>query len=93
VSASGWQDRARRAGAWWAKADLDRVLAREAGDIPGAGHRAALVDGHGGRALYAIQGGGHSVPHPAMHGWRLLGNSNRDIHAADEIWEFFQSAP
>lgn len=44
-------------------------------------------------ALYAIQGGGHSVPHPAMHGWRLLGNSNRDIHAANEIWEFFQSAP
>jgi len=44
-------------------------------------------------ALYAIQGGGHSVPHPAMHGWRLLGNSNRDIHAANEIWDFFQSAP
>jgi len=44
-------------------------------------------------ALYAIQGGGHSVPHPAMHGWRLLGNSNRDIHAANEIWEFFQSVP
>ena len=44
-------------------------------------------------ALYTIKGGGHSVPHPAMHGWRLLGNSNRDIHAANEIWEFFQSAP
>jgi len=44
-------------------------------------------------ALYAIRGGGHNVPHPAMHGWRLLGNSNRDIHAANEIWEFFQSVP
>jgi polyhydroxybutyrate depolymerase len=44
-------------------------------------------------ALYAIRGGGHSVPHPAMHGWRLLGNSNRDIHAANEIWEFCQSVP
>jgi polyhydroxybutyrate depolymerase len=44
-------------------------------------------------ALYTIKGGGHSVPHPAMHGWRLLGNSNRDIHAANEIWEFFQSVP
>ncbi len=43
-------------------------------------------------ALYTIKGGGHSVPHPAMHGWRLLGNSNRDIHAANEIWEFFQAA-
>jgi hypothetical protein len=28
-----------------------------------------------------------------LHGWRLLGNSNRDIHAENEIWEFFQSAP
>jgi len=28
-----------------------------------------------------------------MHGWRLLGNSNRDIHAAAEILKFFQSAP
>jgi polyhydroxybutyrate depolymerase len=44
-------------------------------------------------ALYAIRGGGHNVPHPAMHGWRLLGKSNRDIHAAIEIFEFFQSAP
>jgi len=44
-------------------------------------------------ALYTIQGGGHGVPHPAMHGWRLLGHSNRDIHAANEIWEFFRSAP
>lgn len=43
-------------------------------------------------ALYAVQGGGHNVPHPAMHGWRLLGNSNRDIHAATEIFKFFQAA-
>ena len=42
--------------------------------------------------LYAIRGGGHGVPHPAMHGWRLLGHSNRDIHAANEIWRFFSSA-
>ena len=44
-------------------------------------------------ALYTIKGGGHSCPHPAFHGQRLLGNSNRDIHAANEIWEFFQSVP
>lgn len=42
-------------------------------------------------ALYAIKGGGHLVPHPAAHGMYLLGNSNRDIHAANEIWEFFQT--
>ena len=41
-------------------------------------------------ALYTIKGGGHNVPHPAMYGMRLLGNSNRDIHAANEIWKFFQ---
>jgi polyhydroxybutyrate depolymerase len=44
-------------------------------------------------ALYTIQGGGHEAPHPALYGPRLLGHSNRDIHAADEIWSFFQSAP
>jgi polyhydroxybutyrate depolymerase len=44
-------------------------------------------------ALHAIKGGGHGVPHPATHGRRLLGNSNRDIHAANEIWDFFRSAP
>lgn len=42
-------------------------------------------------ALYAVNGGGHEAPHPATHGRRLLGASNRDIHAAFEIWEFFVS--
>ena len=44
-------------------------------------------------ALYAIQGGGHGAPHPATYGRRLLGHSNRDIHAAFEIWQFFRSSP
>jgi polyhydroxybutyrate depolymerase len=44
-------------------------------------------------ALYTIEGGGHGVPHPATYDRRLLGNSNRDIQAAIEIWKFFQSAP
>ena len=43
-------------------------------------------------ALYAVHGGGHGIPHPANYGRRLLGHSNRDIHAAYEIWEFFESA-
>ena len=42
--------------------------------------------------LVTIRGGGHSVPHPGMWGFRLLGNSNRDFHAAQEIWNFFQRA-
>jgi polyhydroxybutyrate depolymerase len=41
--------------------------------------------------LYAVRGGGHDVPDPAPHGRRLLGNANRDIQAANEIWEFFMS--
>lgn len=41
--------------------------------------------------LYAVRGGGHEVPHPATYGRRLLGASNRDIHAAHEIWAFFVS--
>lgn len=43
--------------------------------------------------LYAIRGGGHVVPHPETHERRLLGHSNRDIHAAREIWNFFLAAP
>lgn len=39
----------------------------------------------------AIRGGGHGAPHPQKRGMRLLGNSNRDIHAAEAIWEFFKS--
>ncbi|PYQ56351.1 MAG: polyhydroxybutyrate depolymerase [Acidobacteria bacterium] len=43
--------------------------------------------------LIKIQGGGHGLPHPATQGMRLLGSSNRDFHAANEIWDFFQQAP
>ena len=43
--------------------------------------------------LITIRGGGHSVPHPSSYGQRLLGNTNRDFHAANEIWDFFQQAP
>jgi polyhydroxybutyrate depolymerase len=43
--------------------------------------------------LYTIHGGGHSVPHPVGRGPRLLGRTNADITAADEIWAFFAGAP
>lgn len=42
-------------------------------------------------ALYTVKGGGHQVPHPASYGRRLLGRSNRDVHTAREIWQFFRS--
>jgi polyhydroxybutyrate depolymerase len=44
-------------------------------------------------ALYAIRGGGHTVPHPVARIPRLLGRTNADITAADEIWAFFAAAP
>lgn len=65
---------------------------RDQGD--GSTAERSLWSGPGKRsvALYTIKGGGHAAPHPEMHGFRLLGHSNRDIHAANEIWDFFQSA-
>ncbi|HXO20500.1 MAG TPA: PHB depolymerase family esterase [Thermoanaerobaculia bacterium] len=66
---------------------------RDPGDGSTAERSLWSAPGKRSLALYTIRGGGHSVPHPAMHNFRLLGNSNRDIHAANEIWNFFQSAP
>ena len=43
--------------------------------------------------LIKMQDGGHAIPHPDTSGRRLLGHSNRDFHAAREIWDFFQQAP
>jgi polyhydroxybutyrate depolymerase len=44
-------------------------------------------------ALYAVLNGGHNAPHPALQLPRLLGPTNHDISAADEIWRFFGEAP
>lgn len=49
--------------------------------------------GHRAVTLVRIDGGGHEVPNPSAYGPRLLGRNNRDFHAADEIWNFFQQAP
>lgn len=39
--------------------------------------------------LLAVEGGGHTVPHPAMRMPRLLGRTSRDLVAAEEIVDFF----
>jgi polyhydroxybutyrate depolymerase len=39
--------------------------------------------------LYSVRGGGHTVPHPTVRAPRLLGRTNADITAAEEIWLFF----
>jgi polyhydroxybutyrate depolymerase len=43
--------------------------------------------------LYVIQNGGHNAPHPRVTLPRLLGPTNHDIVAAEEIWNFFANAP
>jgi polyhydroxybutyrate depolymerase len=44
-------------------------------------------------ALYAVLNGGHNAPHPALELPRLLGPTNHDISAAEEIWRFFRESP
>jgi polyhydroxybutyrate depolymerase len=44
-------------------------------------------------ALYAILNGGHNAPDPRLELPRLLGPTNHDISAAEEIWRFFAEAP
>lgn len=40
-------------------------------------------------ALIVVQGGGHSLPHPAVRPQRLLGHTSHDFSAPQEIWKFF----
>lgn len=42
-------------------------------------------------ALYSIIGGGHNAPHPEIKVPKLLGGTNQDFVAAEEIWSFFQA--
>jgi polyhydroxybutyrate depolymerase len=41
--------------------------------------------------LDSVRGGGHTVPHSTVRGPRLLGRTNGDLTAAEEIWSFFSS--
>lgn len=41
-------------------------------------------------AVYTIEGGGHTIPHPRSSLPGLLGKTNRDINAPREIWNFFR---
>jgi poly(3-hydroxybutyrate) depolymerase len=87
----------------WETPDFARAYAAVVASVPASENMAVtpsnqpvsmlIMNGKRSVALYTIKGGGHGAPHPALHGPRLLGNSNRDIHAANEIWDFFQSVP
>lgn len=72
-------------------AELTVFPDRDRGDGSTVARSSWAAPGRPRVVLYTIEGGGHEVPHPATYGRRLLGNSNRDIHAAREIWEFFSS--
>lgn len=41
--------------------------------------------------LLKIQDGGHTIPHPVNEMPRILGITNHDINAAEEIWDFFEN--
>lgn len=40
--------------------------------------------------LVTIHGGGHTIPHPVKTMPRILGRTNHDVPAAEEIWRFFR---
>lgn len=42
--------------------------------------------------LYSVIGGGHNLPHPIVKTPRLLGPTNKDFIAAEEIWMFFKES-
>lgn len=43
-------------------------------------------------ALFEVENGGHTIPHPNSALPALLGTTNKDINAPKEIWSFFQLA-
>jgi len=43
-------------------------------------------------ALYTLEGGGHIFPSRHTRFGKLLGGDNRDVDAADLVWEFFTDA-
>lgn len=51
-----------------------------------------LADGKLPVAHYTIEGGGHNAPHPDIRLPRLLGGTNNDVIAADELMRFFALA-
>jgi len=48
-------------------------------------------DGTVGGKLFKINNGGHTLPHPINQLPPILGNTNRDIVLAQEIWAFFNA--
>jgi polyhydroxybutyrate depolymerase len=70
-----------------------QLLDRDPGDGSRVEVRRWDAPGRKSVALYAILNGGHNAPHPELELPRLLGPTNHDISAAEEIWRFFEESP
>lgn len=84
---------------WRELAGLEREPQREVlpDRDPDDGSRAVRTlwrqRGHRSVELLAVVGGGHTVPHPTLQMPRILGRTNHDLVAAEEIQSFFREAP
>jgi polyhydroxybutyrate depolymerase len=76
-----------------ASSTVERLPDRDPGDGSRVEVRSWSAAGRPNVALYVIENGGHSAPHPAITLPRILGPTNHDISAAEEIWNFFTTAP
>jgi|GEM_PF-6466999 len=47
-------------------------------------------DGYTGGQLFQVHNGGHTLAHPVNQLAPILGNTNRDLVLAKEIWKFFE---
>jgi polyhydroxybutyrate depolymerase len=85
---------------YWAKlagygapTSVESLADRDAADASTVEVTRWVAPGKKSLALYAIRGGGHTVPHPVARMPRILGATNADIVAAREIASFFEAAP
>jgi polyhydroxybutyrate depolymerase len=72
---------------------VERLPDRDPGDGSTIEVRRWRAPGRRDVELWVVENGGHSAPHPDITLPRLLGPTNHDISAAEEIWKFFAAAP
>jgi polyhydroxybutyrate depolymerase len=73
--------------------EVTRLPDRDPGDGSQVEVRRWAAPGRKPVALYAVLNGGHNAPHPRLELPRVLGPTNHDIRAAEEIWRFFAASP
>lgn len=78
---------ARLAGA--AEPLQDRLPDADAGDGTGTVRWTWAGTGPPHVILFAVEAGGHTIPHPDLSFPRILGRTSHDFSAAEVIWSFF----